>query len=87
MFFRKQGFGDENDHPEFLKSQRVISNVEHYIRATLSACRVEMHVDYVNIKAHLQEQMQILIKMVKATMLFEHVHAPELEDGKLSKTC
>lgn len=54
LFFRKQGFGDKFDHSEFLNSMRVTDNIEHYIRATLSACRVEKHVDYVNIKSLLQ---------------------------------
>lgn len=80
VFFRKQGFGDQNDHPDFLKSQRVTENIEHYIRATLSACRVEKHVDYVNIKSLLQTQMNDLIEKIKSMMLFEKIES-EAEDG------
>jgi len=64
QFFRKQGFGDKDDHPKFLSSKRVNDNIEHYIRATLSACRVEKHVDYVNIKGILSQQMTCLIEKI-----------------------
>jgi hypothetical protein len=64
-FFRKQGFGDRDDHPEFLSSKRVTDNVAPYIRATLSACRVEKHVDYVNIKAILSRQEACLREKIQ----------------------
>jgi hypothetical protein len=69
-FFRKQGFGDVYDYPEFLVSDRVTKNIEHYLRATLCAFRVQPQIDYVNFKMILQKQMDCLMKAIKDRMMF-----------------
>lgn len=61
-----------------LGSDWLAGKIMHYSRATLAACRVESHVDYMRIDEMLKLQMASLVSKVKSVM-----GAPVKREGRL----